>query len=225
MKTVEEYDKHLQDFYAQSFREYALKNGIDSNYRTIKAEEYANDMLAAYGEAFNKNIAQELLKKISMNSLTHDDKLNNYPDLFWKTESGTTLLKELANKMSNNEVQKLFNQQSLNLEDMTVGFKKVLLLAEKICFKNESEGLYLVKGFNMNLSKMIEYKIESKQIDNNTAQFLYNNTIKKVLTEDILEKEAFPQLQAMLHSMSANVKRQEEEKNPTSEQQKGLKLK
>lgn len=209
MKNIEEYDKHLQDFYAQSFRDYALK------YDMSGAERYANDMLQSYGDAINNTLAQELLKNLNIQFPKLEDKLENYPSLFWRSKEAKELLRETMYEFKNNEVDYLYNKQDLNTEDIKKSFKKTLELAFKISVKKEKEAVDLLKNFQVGITHMLDYKVQHNQMDETTAKQLNENVIKQSLNHKELENyhKAHPEMAHYLGSLLYSVTTDEERKN------------
>lgn len=165
MNTNEEYNKHLQDFYSATFREFALKNGIGENkYGPVssEAQSYTDHMLSLYGAAINEGMAYELLNKIEMNSPTSLQKLENYPSMFWQTRNGKDTLENISREVNKSQTSFLFDKDDLSQEDIMASWKVVVDMAKKIAFKDSTIGYHTVQNFTEEFVNCLKAKIEHK---------------------------------------------------------------
>lgn len=214
MKTVEEYDKHLQDVYTQSFRDYALKNGVSvENFgKETNPEKYANTMLETYSNAINRTMAQELLNRINLQSPTEQDKLNNYPTMFWKSYDGKILLQNISADFVRKEITSLDNKEELTKEDIKNSFEKVIDFAHKISLKKENLGYKLIENFESSLDNLFYHYIKTDKMTQVTAQDLHDSAVKETIKPENLESmvKVFPEMATSMYKMLDQVKTREE---------------
>lgn len=233
MKTVDDYDNHLQDFYAQSFRDYVAKNEINETYeysdsgrvKITTPELYANQALKAYTEAINRGMAKELLIEISLNSKTDEEKLVNYPSMFWKSNDGTRLLEEMSTNFVRKELTSLDNKEELTKEDVKTSFEKLLNFAQQLSFKHEKLAVRLVESFESNLGSLFYHNIKTDKISQTRAQELHDSAVKETIKAENLETmfNVFPDMTRALYKIVDQVKTREE-KAVNNESRKTLKV-
>ena len=212
MKTKEEYDQHLLQFYADTFREFALKNGLSSGrYQNNEAEGFANQALMQYGSAINNGIAVELISEIQATSQTTQDALYNYPSMFWKTRDGKETLSKLINDEARNKasffIEELREGKSWNIDLLEETLKNIINVAKKVSYKDMTLGHSMVQIFQGEIKNATEFFSKNLEIvkpGTNIDGYLdtFKHSLLKVYKEEVSKNEniaAYSELQQVLH--------------------------
>jgi uncharacterized membrane protein YheB (UPF0754 family) len=144
METNKEYDQHMEQFYSDTYRGLSLKH-VDSNY-SIKT--LADNIFLGYSDLVNKNIASELLATNMKNSNSLVQLLDNQPKMYWKTNDGEKLLRNLAVDFLNEVLKKYTEEQMITKNSLLEGMGKVIDLANKIAPKNSDLAGKLIRDFD-----------------------------------------------------------------------------
>jgi hypothetical protein len=220
MKTKEEYDQHLLQFYAETFRSFALKNGLSSGrYQSHEAEGFTNEALKQYGSAINSGIALELLSNLKQKNTTVDDCIDNYPTMFWKTAEGPVELKELAmrNVRSKTDmlVEKIRNKNPLEASEVEDSLKNIIESAKKIAFKDINTSGIILEEFINNLQRVVSHLKEEpinqkfmqayqEKLDADLATI--NSSFINVFIEEMNKQEKIDSFSFIHHVIQASVR-------------------
>lgn len=211
MNNNEEYNKHLQDFYSATFRDFSLKNGIGENkYGQVssEAQSYADRSIRAYGAAINETMAYELLNKIEMASPTPLEKLENYPSMFWQTKNGKDVLENISRGVIKNQACSLFDKKDLSAESIIESWKTVVNIAKKIALKDSSKGFEMVQYFTDNFIDVLKEKNVHFGLNNKEdLQLGYIKALETVTnSETDFKTPAFYSIESHLNAVKAHEK-------------------
>lgn len=89
-----EYDRIITDFYAKTFLEISLREGV--SYATKDTGKIFNQFV----DSFNHTLASNFLTKLDQTYPGLEDKVANYPEHFWGSTQGDELLREKLHQLS-----------------------------------------------------------------------------------------------------------------------------
>lgn len=219
MKTKEEYDQHLLQFYAETFRAFALKNGLPGGRnQTNEAEEFANEALKQYGSAINNGIALELISNIKLNNTTISDCIDNYPTMFWKTAEGLKELRNLPIKQIRDTIsilsEKIISKNPLEPNDIENALKNLIKDAKKIAFKDMNLSSSMINDFSLDLKNCLKYFGDDIQLKGK-EEFIeklkkdlstIDTSLLKVYMEEVDKKENVEAFSYIHQFMHANIR-------------------
>lgn len=205
MQTNEEYNKHLQDFYSQTFRQYVMEHGIE-NSSANSAQKYADEMLNLYGLAVNQGMAYELLSKTEILATSSEDKLLKYPTMYWQTLNGKEFLKEICKKELHVNVQKIFNKDDITAIDVIIIWKHIVSFGKKIALKDNKIGSDMIGQFSHDFLEIFKKKMN----DDNSNDYV--SIFKSALNQVISEKNdfkisAYYDIDKHLHSLKHDIEK------------------
>lgn len=228
MNTSEEYNKHLQDFYASCFREYAMKHGIGNKVEGSElssAQQYADEMLESYGAAINKSMAYELLNKIEITSSNNESKLIKYPSMFWQTKDGKDELRSVASKEAKNGLQKLFDKDELTAIDIILIWKQIVVCAKKIALKDSKIGSDMVIDFSEGFIKLFQIKNEENNTNEKNYLSAFKNSLNEITSIDNdFKVHAYYGIDNHLHELKNAVERNVNIISPVKEEKEKMKM-
>lgn len=199
--TNQEYNSHLLNVYANLF------NQEDSNKSIADIEKVALERLRTYATSFNQNFAQELLLKNAEEYTTLEQKLINYPVVFWKTNEGKEVLREQSNLKITQTLEDIFsladngkNYSVLSRSRPTVEQYKEMLqnfidTTKKITLKDQDV------GYEMAVKFMGEFEKNHDQMNingNTNLQIAYSD-IGLSLFHGLKNEEKFNQIYSVFY--------------------------
>lgn len=194
MKTKEEYDQNLLQFYSNTFKDYLLQNGLQKNIlKENDAEIFANKALKEYGTTINNNIAAHLLHQINKVSPTLEDAVSNYPSMYWQTKEGhftfNKLAKQITDKISNEiveDIMKLPENAILNKDTLQNHFKEVMKIANEMAKKEYiNSGEKVISLFENQLRDMMSFSFSKLNFNEQGNLQVLNEVVINVYQEQL----------------------------------------